>query len=224
MQVSEESNIQLVNMPEEIRLAESIWCEIGRKADIGTANENFSLQTGKHAEKKNTSGSGDKRKRDDAPTTAAVRSVDDTLPHLSSDEEEPNVVDSTVDPTDVDAANVDATTVNAAPKKRTATTLTASTAKQSHSRAASDDFLEAFQLSMLQEQKTREQDRLDRQQAREQDQQAREEAREQDRQAREQDRLDRQQDRLDRREEQKEMLATLAAMAGGFADRFAKKK
>ena len=40
------------NVPEEIQLAKSTWCETGRKADVGTAKEKFSLGLGNHADKK----------------------------------------------------------------------------------------------------------------------------------------------------------------------------
>ena len=84
-------------MPEEIQLAKSIWCETGRKADVGAGEENFCLETGKHCEKKNTGTSvavaGNKQNREDTTvatvaTTDTVRGVNkDTAPRLHSSDE-----------------------------------------------------------------------------------------------------------------------------------------
>ena len=149
-------------MPEEIQLAKSIWCETGRKADVGAGEENFCLETGKCGKKKNT---GDKQKRDEmatvatVATTAAVKGVcEDAAPHLSSSDEEEAVVNANVD------AAVKATVKGeVVPKKRStpapcATAATISDSKRSCLRASSSDFLEAFQLSILQDEEARDWD------------------------------------------------------------------
>ena len=90
-------------------------------------------------------------------TTAAVRGgvIDDTLPFLSSsDEEEEPDVDAIADAVESD---VD---VIPTPRKRVA--QTDSDSKRSHSRASSADFLEVLQASIPQDEAAREQDRLNR--------------------------------------------------------------
>ena len=158
-------------------MAKLIWCETGRKADIRTAKEKFCLETGKCT-------SGDKRERDDATTvatvatTAAVKGViKDRAPHLSSsnndneeEEEDANVdadvnadvnahVDADID-TDVKGEVIARKRNTPAPHATAqhATAATVSASKRSHLRALSSDFLEAFQLSFVQDGEARERD------------------------------------------------------------------
>ena len=68
-------------MPEEIRLAETIWCDVGKNADVGAANENLSVESGKCVK------DNPKKNVEDDPTKK-TNIEDDALPFLSSDKEE----------------------------------------------------------------------------------------------------------------------------------------
>ena len=60
--------------------AEKIWCKTGKKADVGGATEQFSLESGTHVEDSQDTDNPDPKKK--------RKVTDNTLPCLSSDNEE----------------------------------------------------------------------------------------------------------------------------------------
>ena len=186
-------------------MAESIWFETGRKADIGTGKENFCLDAGNHLERKNTGTSVavaiDKQKRanDDAredSTTVATTTVATTAVATADAATIPttNVVVEDTAPF-LPSSDDDEEEVEVVAKKRIILAPTLLMLKRSHSQASTSDFLEAFHASILHDEERRERGH--------------------------QDRLDAlAQERLNRKEDGKAVIDALAAIAGGFAKAF----
>ena len=134
-------------------MAKKIWNKTGEKADVGGAAEKFSLESGKCVE--------DSEDTDDPTKKRKVSN--DTLPCLSSSnkEEEDQATDKAIAPAPGPGANVETVKRRIPPmapkvgNKVDVPTVTGST-KRSHNQASSSDFLEAFQLSILQDKQQRE--------------------------------------------------------------------
>ena len=141
-------------MSEEIRLAESMWCEIGRKTNVGAAKENSSLELGNCVEKV-----VDEQKREDTATTGNLKkkeieeNVDDTAPCLSSsgssDKEEQKTLERLM--LEVEVTEEQITTPKVKINANTATPAVSTSTKRSCGCASSSDFVEVFNLSILQE-------------------------------------------------------------------------
>ena len=168
-------------------MAKSIWCDVGKKADLGAANEDVSPESGKRVEVV-----------EDNPTKKRKINPDDkALPCLSSNEEpeeqeedvqtdKATALDKPVGPVPgiksvekrIPSMTPKATNTLMTPKVTDTVDMpTISTSKRSHGRASGNDFLEAFQLSILQDRQQREHDR----ELREHNQQEQIEAREHNR-------------------------------------------
>ena len=145
-------------------MAETIWCEGGKKADVGSATEKFSLESGKCVEDEDNT---TKNVEDDADNPTKKRKIEDDTPaHLSSsDEEEDQETAKAIAPAPAPNKTENVETMKKIPpmapkvaNKIDMPTVTTSR-KRSHTRASCSDFLEAFHLSILQDKQQREDDR-----------------------------------------------------------------
>ena len=125
-------------------MAETIWCETGKKAGVGSGNKDFSPESGKCAK--------------DSPTK--MRKIEDnTLACLCSSNEKDNTPKKEQEKDKAPGKALEnigsvkrriATTIATTPEVAEVNTATVSTStKGSCTRASSPDFLEAFHLSIL---------------------------------------------------------------------------